>query len=88
VTWQDVAGLIGVAMMLVAYAGAQARKLDPLRSPALLMNLVGAGLVLLSLTAKFNLAAFMMEASWALVAAWGLVRLVMARRPKCPSARD
>lgn len=78
-TWQDVAGLVGVAMILIAYAGAQARKLDPLKTPALLMNLVGAGLVLLSLTAKFNLAAFAMEASWALVAAWGLLRLALAR---------
>lgn len=78
-TWQDVAGLIGVAMILVAYAGAQARKLDPLKAPALLTNFVGAGLVLMSLTVKFNLSAFIMEASWALVALWGLVRLILPR---------
>ena len=79
-TWQDVAGLVGVAMMLAAYAGAQARRLDPTAAPALLTNLVGAGLVLLSLTAKFNLAAFIMEAAWAAVALWGLARLILSKR--------
>ena len=79
-TWQDVAGLIGVAMMLAAYAGAQTRSLDPLKAPALLMNFVSAGLVLLSLSAKFNLAAFAMEVSWALVALSGLLRLWIGRK--------
>ncbi len=79
-TAQDMAGLIGVAMMLVAYAGAQVRRIDPLKAPALLMNLVGAGLVLLSLASKFNLAAFLMEAAWAAVAAFSLLRLAIGRR--------
>ena len=79
-TWRDVAGLVGVALILLAYAGAQTRRLDPLAVPALLMNLVGAGLVLLSLTHKFNLAAFLMEAAWALVALYGLVRVAVKRR--------
>ena len=78
-TWQDVAGLIGVVLILLAYAGAQTRRLDPLDVPALLMNLAGAGLVLLSLTHTFNLAAFLMEAAWALVALYGLIRVVVRR---------
>ena len=79
--WQDIAGLLGVALILIAYAGAQTRKLDPLAAPALAMNMVGAGLVLVSLTHKFNLAAFLMEAAWALVALYGLIRVVIKRRP-------
>ena len=78
-TAQDIAGLIGVAMMLVAYAGAQARRIDPLKAPALLMNFVGAGLVLLSLAYKFNLPAFLMESAWAAVAAYGLMRWAIGR---------
>lgn len=74
------AGLVGVAMILVAYAGAQARRLDPLKALSLVMNLVGAGLILLSLSRHFNLAAFLMEAAWAAVAAGGLIRLAFARR--------
>jgi hypothetical protein len=76
----DAAGLIGVALILAAYAGAQLRWLDPLRPSALLMNLAGAALVLVSLVQRFNLAAFVMEASWALVALYGLLRLAFTRR--------
>jgi hypothetical protein len=75
----DVAGLVGVAMILVAYAGAQCGRLEPRRAPALLLNLVGAGLILLSLAFRFNLSAFLMEAAWALVALYGLVRLLLRR---------
>ena len=76
----DVAGLVGVALMLAAYAGAQLRRLDPVRAPALAMNLVGACLVMVSLSHDFNLSAFLMEATWALVAVGGLVRLAFNRR--------
>jgi hypothetical protein len=76
----DVAGLAGVALMLGAYAAAQLRWLDPLKPPALLINLTGAALVMLSLTNRFNLAAFVMEAAWALVALFSLLRLAFTRR--------
>ena len=76
----DLAGLVGVALMLCAYAAAQTHWLDPAKLAALLMNLVGSGLVMLSLAEKFNLAAFMMELSWALVATFGLIRLAVRRR--------
>ena len=79
-TLTDALGLTGVALMLVAYAGAQARRLDPVKAPALLMNLAGACLVMLSLTHDFNLSAFLMEACWAAVAAYGLVRATITRR--------
>jgi peptidoglycan/LPS O-acetylase OafA/YrhL len=47
----DAAGLVGVALILGAYAAAQLRVLDPTRPPALAVNLIGACLILLSLTA-------------------------------------
>lgn len=75
----DLAGLLGVVTMLGAYAGAQAGWLDPVKAPSLLMNLIGASLVMLSLTHSFNLSAFIMEAAWACVAAFGLIRR-LARR--------
>jgi len=76
----DAAGLLGVALMLGAYAGGQLRWLDPLKPPALIMNLAGAALVLLSLTDRFNLAAFVMESAWAMVALYGLFRVAFRRR--------
>ena len=75
----DAAGLLGVLMILVAYAGAQTGRLEPRHAPALLMNLVGAGLIIWSLSFRFNLSAFLMEASWAAVAAYGLIRLLVRR---------
>jgi hypothetical protein len=80
VTLFDAGGLLGVVLMLAAYAAAQLRRLDPLKAPALLMNLAGASLVILSLTRRFNLAAFVMESAWALVALYGLFRLALTRR--------
>jgi hypothetical protein len=80
VTLFDAAGLVGVALILCAYAGAQARWLDPLRPRSLLMNLVGASLIMVSMIRAFNLAAFTMEAAWAIVAIYGLVRYALTRR--------
>lgn len=76
----DIAGVGGVLLILVAYALTQLERLDPLRAPALLMNLAGACLVMVSLSHDFNLAAFLMEASWAAVALFGLARLGLRRR--------
>ena len=76
----DAAGLIGVALILAAYAAAQLHRLDPTRPPALSMNLTGACLILLSLTRAFNLSAAIVEGAWALIALFGLVRALIRRR--------
>ncbi len=78
-SFPDAAGLLGVLLILSAYAGAQLGRLEPRRAPALVMNLAGAGLILWSLMFRFNLAAFLMEACWAVVALYGLVRLIARR---------
>ena len=68
----EVTGLLGAALILAAYAGVQLKKLDPHRPAALLLNLTGAALVLVSLYFEFNLAAALLEAAWVLIALWGL----------------
>jgi len=80
VTFPDAAGLAGVMMILAAYAGVQLERMQPRRAPALLLNFVGASLVLYSLSADFNLAAAIMEAAWAAIALYGLIRLALRRR--------
>ena len=75
----DSAGLVGVALILAAYAAAQLHRLDPTRPPALLINLAGASLILLSLTRAFNLSAAIVEGAWALIALFGLARAWMRR---------
>lgn len=80
-TLTDAAGLLGVLVILVAYAGAALGRLDAERPISLLCNLVGASLILFSLlTQSFNLSATAMEGSWALVSALGLVRWALKRR--------
>jgi hypothetical protein len=76
----DIGGVIGVAMMLFAYAGGQLRRLDMTGLPALLMNLMGSLLVLWSLSFQFNLSAVLMESAWALVALYGLIKLALKKR--------
>jgi hypothetical protein len=78
-SWTDILGVIGVVMILVAYAGAALGKLDVKGAPSLFANFLGASLILLSLTVDFNLSALLMEGSWALVSLAGLVRLLVLR---------
>ena len=75
-------GVLGVLLILAAYAGAQLGRLEPRQAPALVLNLTGATLILGSLAVRFNLAAALMEAAWALVALYGLIRLVLGRRSR------
>ncbi|TAJ69320.1 MAG: cyclic nucleotide-binding protein [Phenylobacterium sp.] len=80
-TLTDAAGLLGVLIILVAYAGAALGKLDAEKPVALLCNLIGACLILWGLlTQDFNLSATVMEGAWALVAGVGLVRWALRRR--------
>ena len=78
-TLLDLGGIVGVVLVLVAYAGIHFDWFDPKRPAALLMNLFGSALILLSMTHAFNLSAFLMEAAWAAMAAYGLLRLVLRR---------
>ena len=76
----DMAGVLGVGLILLAYAGAAFGKLDPKAWPSLALNLIGALLILGSLTESFNLSAVLMEGSWAVVALIGLIRLAWKAR--------
>jgi hypothetical protein len=76
----DLLGLLGAALFVIAFAGMQSEKLDPHRPPALLMNLGGAILILISLVYDFNLASFVLEAVWGLIALYGLTKYLLRRR--------
>jgi len=80
-TLPDIAGLIGVFAMLVAYALSATGRIRVDNWPALTVNLVGAILVVWSLLHAFNLSAFIMESAWALVALIGLIKLALKRNP-------
>ena len=74
----DIVGLIGSALVLAAFAYANlAKTLDKLVFN--LANLAGA-LLLVSLWVHFNLAAFVLEAAWALIALFGIAAALRERR--------
>jgi paired small multidrug resistance pump len=75
----DMGGVVGVVLVLIAYAGIHFDWYDPKKAPALLMNLFGSALILLSMVRAFNLSAFLMEAAWAAMALYGLAKLALRR---------
>ncbi|MDF3981403.1 hypothetical protein P3W24_05400 [Luteibacter sp. PPL201] len=79
--WHDWAGLIGVALVLVAFFLLQAHKLSGQGYAYQVMNLVGAFGILLSLVfGMFNLSAFLQEMAWFLISVYGIARGVKTRR--------
>ena len=73
----DIAGLVGVVLILAGYAAVTAGPMHPKGAPSLAINFVGASLILLSLTQKFNLSAAIVEGAWALIALIGLIRIAL-----------
>jgi hypothetical protein len=77
----DILGLIGSALFIGAFAYANvAKQLNKVWFN--LANLVGAVLLLISLSVTFNLAAFVLEAAWGAIAAVGLVLAVREKSRK------
>lgn len=75
----DIIGLCGSVIFIGAFGYANV-------SPSMdkvvfnILNLVGAVLLLISLSVHFNLAAVVLEAAWACIALGGLVGALRARR--------
>lgn len=81
--WANAVGLLGSALFLAAFAYANASpKMDKVWFNA--ANLIGAALLLASLSVYFNLAAFVLEACWAVIALLGLVKALRERKAACP----
>ncbi|HEY6233216.1 MAG TPA: hypothetical protein VIW64_18270 [Pyrinomonadaceae bacterium] len=79
-SWFDLLGNIGVLLMVVAYLLLQLEKLSSSATSYLLLNTVGAILVIISLTFRFNLSAFLMEAFWLLISLYGLMKPLFSGR--------
>ena len=75
----EAAGLVGVLMTLAAYAGVQLHRLNAVKAPALWMNFLGSSLILVSLSQHFNLSAAAIEAAWAAISLFGLIRVLTRR---------
>jgi hypothetical protein len=79
-SWFDLIGNIGVLLMVIAYLLLQLEKLSGSALSYLLLNAVGAVLVMISLMFRFNLSAFLMEAFWLLISLYGLTKPLLTKR--------
>jgi hypothetical protein len=76
----DLAGFIGVLLVVIAYLLLQ---LDRLPSSSLrfsLLNAAGSLLIIVSLVFKFNASAFLIEVFWFLISLLGLVKWFISRK--------
>ena len=84
--WYDWIGMLGTLMVLAAFFLLQAGRLSGTGIVYQLLNLFGAGGVLVSLLGKFNVSVFLLEFTWVLISAYGIVRTIKARRtPQSPA---
>jgi hypothetical protein len=78
----DILQIAGALLILVGYAGAQARLLDQKSYSYLLANLVGSAVLAWLAYEESQWGFFLLEAVWALVSAWGLSERLLARRTR------
>jgi hypothetical protein len=79
-SWYDLAGNIGVLMMVIAYLLLQLERQSSSEISYLLLNAGGALLVIVSLIFHFNLSAFLMEVFWLLISVYGLTKSLFTKR--------
>lgn len=70
--YSDIIGMTGTALVVLAYFLLQMERLDPKGLSYNLINLAGAGLLMVSLTYTFNLASFVIEIFWIAASLLGL----------------
>jgi hypothetical protein len=76
----DLLGVIGSLTIIAAYFATQKGWVEASDWRFPLANLIGAALILLSLTVAWNLAAFVMEFFWVVISIYGLMRSTAARK--------
>jgi hypothetical protein len=76
----DLAGFIGVLLIVVAYLLLQLDKLPSSAPSFSLMNAAGALLIIVSLLFDFNFSAFLIEVFWFLISLFGLWRALTSRK--------
>ena len=77
--WYDWVGLAGTLMVLAAFFLLQAGRVSGTGIVYQLLNLFGAGGVLLSLLGTFNVSVFLLEFTWVLISGYGIVRSFRSR---------
>jgi len=76
----DILGNAGVVCFLSAFFLMQKGRLHHTGLVYLGLNLVGAILLMISLLVHWNLAAFLLEAAWALISMMGIITHILNKR--------
>jgi hypothetical protein len=76
----DLAGLVGVLLIVIAYLLLQLDKLPSSSLSFSLLNAAGSLLIMLSLLLKFNASAFLIEVFWFLISLIGLSKWLANRK--------
>jgi hypothetical protein len=76
----DLAGFIGVLLIVIAYLLLQLDKLPSSSLSFSLLNAAGSLLIMFSLIFKFNVSAFLIEVFWFLVSLIGLSKWLATRK--------
>ena len=76
----DVAGFVGVFLIVIAYLLLQLDKLPSSSLSFSLMNAAGSLLIILSLLFKFNVSAFLIEVFWFSISLLGLAKWLISRK--------
>jgi len=76
ITYYDIAGLLGVALAIIAYARVQWRRDYAKELGYSVLNLFNAVLLMISLSKNWNFAAFLGNAIWAVLSLYGIYRCI------------
>ncbi|MFH1197838.1 MAG: hypothetical protein V1720_19210 [bacterium] len=73
ISFEDIIGTTGVAIVIIVYFILQMRKMKSESLLYSMLNLVGSLMIIYSLTVNFNLSAFIQELFWVIISFVGIV---------------
>ncbi len=73
--------IVGALLILTGFVLAQFRVVDPQSLSYLVVNLVGSAILTVDAWREAQWGFFLLELVWAIVSAWGLLRLAQGHRP-------
>ena len=73
--------IAGALLILTGFVLAQFRVVDPQSHSYLVVNLVGSAILTVDAWREAQWGFFLLELVWAIVSAWGLLRLARGHRP-------
>lgn len=70
----DLIGILGVIIIIIAYMLLQLEKMDAKDLSFSVLNSLGALFIIISLYYDWNLASFLMEATWMIISLYGILK--------------